>query len=99
MEWTEVSKELPKSGNYVLAVMPSYEGKPTVIRAMYAAKFTLEAGFDADEAGCDWHEGEGTYYAPEGWFEVTERDDDYPYLGNRVTHWMPLPKPPASRYG
>ena len=94
-EWIPVADSLPESGKPVLVAC----GK-TVLRAAYAAKFTLSEddwGYWNDGDGAEYSEADDTTYWPEGWYEWNECEEVHWALpGNSVTHWMPLPKLPCA---
>ena len=97
MEWKNAFEELPPPNVPVLAFIPAYGGgdKNRRIRAMYAPAKTLEVSDDAD--GGEYDESTDTYYCEAGWYETNEYEDTHWSVGDRVTHWMPLPPPPNAQ--
>lgn len=82
-EWIPVSPEtLPKPGSKVLATYVNGLGKRRVAAAAF---FTPE--IIAEE----WEESD----AVPGWYEVTDSAEECWPLECSVTHWQPLPAPPA----
>jgi len=87
MNWTTVD-QLPKPMKEVIVAHEN----GAVGMAMYVPKYYLPDD-EADESDCDFNEEDGEYYAPEGWYIISEEDIirsvDIP-----VTHWMPKPTHP-----
>ena len=98
MEWKNAFEEMPPPNVPVLAFIPAYGGgdKSRRIRAMYAPAKTLEVSDDAD--GGEYDESTDTYYCEAGWYETNEYEDTHWSVGDRVTHWMPLPPPPNASF-
>jgi hypothetical protein len=94
MEWKNAFEEMPPPNVPVLAFIPSYGGgdKSRRIRAKCAPAKTLEVSDDAD--GGEYDEATDTFYCEAGWYETNEYEDTHWSVGDRVTHWMPLPPPP-----
>jgi len=94
MEWKNAFDELPPAGVPVIAFVPSYDGgdKSRCIRAQYAPAKTLEQSCDVE--GGEYDEETETYWCAAGWYETNEYEDVHWSVGDRVTHWMPLPPPP-----
>jgi len=96
-KWSDVQDGLPKSGKYVFAFftrtnqMGSY---PTTIRAFYAAPKDIEQSGEDDFS--EYDEATDQYYLPEGWYECNEEEENHYFVHEKITHWMPLPEPPAS---
>jgi hypothetical protein len=86
------AETLPDSGIAVLAVVNDGISKPFVIRAMYAARHTLEPSHDYED-DCDYDEEEETYYCKEGWYENNCYEYTHYGVDGEVTHWMPIPSP------
>ena len=61
--WTKLPGQLPEPGMPVLLDI----GKQYPIRAMWAAKHTVEAA-DDDTDWAEYDEATETYYCPEGWY-------------------------------
>lgn len=92
--WVKVSDKLPDTEVPVLALYAGYKGKPKIVRALYARKFTLKTYELGGFINPEYDEETDEYYCPEGWYEWNEHDEvlwaiDYP-----VTHWMSLPELP-----
>ena len=62
--WTKLPGQLPEPGMPVLLDI----GKKYPIRAMWAAKHTVQAADDDTDWG-EYVEEDDMYYAPEGWYE------------------------------
>ena len=93
-EWVSVSEDMPKVGQFVLATFVcSYRGTRQVVRAMRAGRFMLPAAELDDE--CEYSEADDEYYVPPGWYEKNEMEEVHWKIIEEVTHWMPMPDPPA----
>lgn len=88
--WIHATVLLPASGAKVLA----WDGK-NILRAMYAKRFTEEVRPGGEEEATEYSEGMDGYFLIEGWYEHNEFDEVHWTIENPVTHWMPLPAPPA----
>ncbi len=96
-EWIAVEQQLPKPGEHVLAVFRYSSGSQRVIRAMHAPHHTLsEDDWGEFITGADYDEATDTTYWPEGWYECNENEETHWHVTEEVTHWMPLPAPPAA---
>ncbi len=89
--WVRVKDRLPEPGMAVLLDI----GKKTPIRAMWAAKHTVEAHDEADPGWCDYDESTDMYYCPEGWYEWNQHEDVHWAVREKPRAWMPLPLPPS----
>jgi len=70
-------------------------GKRRTVRAVHVGIKTVMYDGDDDDSG-DYDEATGEYYLPAGWYERVENGDyDYYPIDGTVTHFMPLPAPPA----
>ena len=85
--WTKLPGELPKPGTPVLLDI----GKEYPIRAMWAAKHTLEVGMDDDSGFGEYDEITNTYYCPEGWYEWNEYEDTHWRVDKTPVAWCELP--------
>lgn len=85
--WTRLPGALPKPGTPVLLDI----GKEFPIRAMWAAKHTLEVGMDDDSGFGEYDETTDTYYCPEGWYEWNEHEDVHWRVDKTPRAWAPLP--------
>ena len=90
--WIPVGEQLPESGKPVLLDI----GKKYPIRAMWAARFTLEAD-DEDPDWGEWNEDGDMYYCPEGWYEWNEHEETHWRVSVEPLRWMPLPQPPKEQ--
>jgi hypothetical protein len=72
-------KEHPKNKRVLLGYLQSFESLERVIIATYYTKFQLPVMEDYDEGDkyADWDEGEGEFYALEGWYEENTNFNDY----------------------
>jgi hypothetical protein len=95
--WVQVAERLPAAGQTVLACYRNRADKVRRIRAHWIAAKSIEAGTE-DECS-EYDEDADTYWTPEGWYEQIDNWGDYSAVAvceGTVTHWMPLPPPPAS---
>lgn len=93
--WIDVAARLPESGKAVLLDI----GKKTPIRALWAAKATVEAGDDADDSWVEYDEASGTTYCPEGWYEWNEHEETHWAVSATPLRWMSIPVPAAVDVG
>lgn len=95
-EWVKVEDRLPESGEHVLLCCKTgYKPSYYICDGFYAVPKTVECSNDYDDAA-DYDEETDEYYLPEGFYEVIKNWDEYSsiVIGDVVTHWQPLPKPP-----
>ena len=90
--WTKLPWQLPEPGMPVLLDI----GKKYPIRAMLAAKHTVQAADDDTDWG-EYVEADDMYYAPEGWYEWNQCEDNHWRVTETPRAWMPLP--PTSAEG
>ena len=90
--WISVDERLPEPGMPVLLDI----GKKYPIRAMWAAKHTVQAADDDTDRG-EYVEEDDMYYAPEGWYEWNQCEDNHWRVTETPRAWMPLP--PTSAEG
>lgn len=99
MEWISTAERIPESGKIVLAFHKNINGFPRRIRASYIKAMTKIADPECSDMDCDYDEAEDAFYWPDGWYEQMEHWDEYTAVilaeDIKVTHWMPLPDPPA----
>lgn len=101
-EWISVEDRLPDSGVHVLLCCEIRSGgtvyKRYVCDGYYAKKYTEQTWNNSGDIACEYHEEDDEYYLLEGWYEVIKNWDDYNSIAidDFVTHWMPLPEPPAA---
>ena len=96
-EWVSVKDALPESGVVVLVAGKNALGKWCRLRAVHAERFTIEQFGDCEYIG-EYNEEKDEYYLEEGWWEQIEFWEEYSgcrIADGFVTHWMPLPFPPA----
>lgn len=84
--WTKLPGQLPEPGMPVLLDI----GKKYPIRAMWAAKHTVQAADDDTDWG-EYVEEDDMYYAPEGWYEWNQCEDNHWRVTETPRAWMPLP--------
>lgn len=84
--WTKLPGQLPVPGMPVLLDI----GKKYPIRAMWAAKHTVQAADDDTDWG-EYVEADDMYYAPEGWYEWNQCEDNHWRVTETPRAWMPLP--------
>lgn len=92
--WIALPGTLPEPGTPVLLDI----GKKYPIRAMWAAKHTVEAADDDTDWG-EYDEATDTYYCPEGWYEWNECEETHWAVNATPSAWTPLPptNPAGSR--
>jgi len=88
--WISVGERLPESGKFVLA---NVDELSTPIRAFYAAPNSVEGSCEDEISIFD--EEADCYWLPVGWYETNEYEEVSWFVHGKVTHWMPLPEPPA----
>lgn len=84
--WTALPGALPEPGVPVLLDI----GKKYPIRALWAAKHTVEAA-DDDTDWAEYDEATETYYCPEGWYEWNEHEEIHWAVTETPRAWAPLP--------
>lgn len=84
--WIALPGTLPEPGVPVLLDI----GKKYPIRAMWAAKHTVEAADDDTDWG-EYDEATETYYCPEGWYEWNQCEDNHWRVTETPRAWAPLP--------
>lgn len=84
--WIALPGTLPEPGTPVLLDI----GKKYPIRAMWAAKHTVQAADDDTDWG-EYVEADDMYYAPEGWYEWNECEDNHWRVTETPRAWAPLP--------
>ena len=84
--WTKLPGTLPKPGTPVLLDI----GKKYPIRALWAAKHTVEAA-DDDTDWAEYDEATETSYCPEGWYEWNEHEEIHWAVRTTPCAWAPLP--------
>ena len=89
-QWVSVAERLPEPGNPVLLDI----GKRTPIRAMWAAKHTVEVAADDESDFGEYDEERDAYYCPEGWYEWNQNEEVHWAVAETALHWQPMPAPP-----
>lgn len=84
--WVNLPGPLPEPGKPVLLDI----GKKFPIRAMWAAKHTVEAADDDTDWG-EYDDATETYYCPEGWYEWNEHEDTNWAVSATPRAWATLP--------
>ena len=85
--WTPLPGTLPEPGKPVLLDI----GMEYPIRAMWAAKHTLEVGMEDDSGFGEYDEATDTYYCPEGWYEWNEHEECHWRVDKTPVAWCELP--------
>ncbi len=84
--WVKLPGQLPEPGKPVLLDI----GKKFPIRAMWAAKHTVQSADDDTDRG-EYDEATDTYYCPEGWYEWNEHEDTNWAVSATPRAWATLP--------
>ena len=84
--WASLPGQLPEPGKPVLLDI----GKAYPIRAMWAAKHTVQAADDDPEWG-EYVEADDMYYAPEGWYEWNQNEETHWRVSETPRAWRELP--------
>ena len=98
-DWILCSDQMPEPGRMVLAYYKNGNGMDRRIRAMYAASKTLLLSDDAEDDYGEYDEETDTYYCQSGWYEDNEHEECHWRVDEEITHWIPLPNPPAADRG
>ncbi|HTN30068.1 MAG TPA: DUF551 domain-containing protein [Pseudomonas sp.] len=98
--WVGVEDRLPETGLPVLAFYRNQIGKGRRICAEYLAPKSRVADqlSDPDTESVEYDEEAGEYYWLPGWYERIDNWEEYSHLPvteGDISHWMPLPAPPA----
>ena len=93
--WVSVDERLPEPGMPVLLDI----SKKFPIRAMWAAKGTVEASSECADDWSEYDEATDTYYCPEGWYEWNEQEETHWRVTGTPRGWLALPLPAAPSSG
>ena len=85
--WVPLPGTLPDPGKPVLLDI----GEKYPIRAMWAAKHTIEVGMEDDSKLGEYDEATDTYYCPEGWYEWNEQEERHWLVDKTPVAWCELP--------
>lgn len=99
-QWNAVVDGLPQPGVTVLAFYKNRCGKGRRIRAVWVPAKFEEASPEQEHV--EYDDEKDCYFTPEGWYEQINNWDDYTAVAvheGEVSHWMPMPEPPASGVG
>ena len=91
--WVMLPGQLPEPGKPVLLDI----GKKFPIRAMWAAKHTVEAHDEADPDWTEYDDATDQHYCPQGWYEWNEHEEAHWSVSETPRAWCELPQtiPPA----
>ena len=84
--WVVLPGQLPEPGKPVLLDI----GKKYPIRALWAAKHTVQAADDDTDWG-EYDEATDTYYCPEGWYEWNQNEETHWAVSETPRAWCELP--------
>ena len=95
-KWIDITKKRPKNGKDVLVYYKEDSNRSIVFIAAYFGRYELECNDDSFGYDIDYHDISDEYFAPEGWYEYSESNEEfsYTYLIKDITHWMDKPEPP-----
>lgn len=97
--WTRVEDRLPEAEEEVRLFCVTPSGYEYQCQGFYIPHGTYrdDSSYSWDWECCEEYDEErGDYLVNSGWYESIHNWDEYSACGisDRVTHWMPLPKPP-----
>ena len=98
MKWIDIKEQGPEHGKNVLVFYKTEIGRDLILISAYFGKYELRSNDDDFGDDTDYCEDEDEYYAPEGWYEYSEHNDEYSYIyfsGIEITHWSDMPEPPV----
>lgn len=91
--WISVDVRLPEPGMPVLLDI----GRKFPLRAMWAAKHTVEASDECPDDWAEYDEETDMYYCPEGWYEWNECEETHWRVSSTPSAWMEIPLPPSTK--
>lgn len=91
--WISVDERLPEPGMPVLLDI----GRKFPLRAMWAAKHTVEASDECPDDWAEYHEETDMHYCPEGWYEWNECEETHWRVSAKPIAWMEIPLPPSTK--
>ena len=99
--WVCVEDRLPETEEEVRLFCVTPSGYEYQCQGFYVPPGTYrdDSGYSWDWECCEEYDEErDDYLVNPGWYESIHNWDEYSACGisDRVTHWMPLPKPPAT---
>ena len=97
--WVRVEDRLPETEEEVRLFCVTPSGYEYQCQGFYVppGKYRDDSGYSWDWECCEEYDEErDDYLVNPGWYESIHNWDEYSACGisDRVTHWMPLPKPP-----
>ncbi|WP_076292361.1 DUF551 domain-containing protein [Paenibacillus peoriae] len=98
-QWISVNDQLPDTRKRVLVSFITSSGKRWATCAEYIAPRTVPEDEYMDEEytdGGEYDEENDCYWTTSGWYEFNYEPETNWRLGEKVTHWMPLPKAPEA---
>ncbi len=87
--WVPAEERLPEPGKAVLLDC----GEKTPIRALWAAKHTVEAGDECPEDWAEYDEATDTYYVPPDWYEWNRHEETHWRVHATARAWCEIPTP------
>jgi hypothetical protein len=95
--WIDVDEAMPPNGRRVMFTWMNSLGKRRTSIGRYVAARTVEE-YDEETNGTtnDYDEATDTYYAHAGWHEMPVESEHYYPVGDKVTHWQPIPETPEA---
>ena len=98
-KWISVDDKLPENKSRVFVYFKNEYGKGRRTIAEYIkGKTVLSEDYldpDLSEDFEEYDEENDCYWTPSGYYESQYATDMNYFLHEKITHWMPLPKPPT----
>ena len=91
--WISVDERLPNNQQRVLIAYECHHRKRAVTMGWHVKAKSIESSYFESEVDDEYDEETDCYYLKEQWVDES-RESEYHYPIYRVSHWMPLPKPP-----